>query len=192
MLNPTAAVKRLLYPIRSKILLMIGRAVLQEVYNTDGTMKIKVKGLKGETNNNIDRLEDYGFTHYPPIDDVTENLVLYIGGDRNLGIAIKAHNKNYRPKDLKEGEVCVYDKNNVRIWIKTDKSINFKNATAINMLGATEQFVNGTTFDAWLTSLKTWLQTHIHPTPAGPTTLPITPAFPSGPTGHLSTKIKGE
>ena len=66
-----------------------------------------------------------------------------------------------------EGEVCMYDWQGYRVIIKKDGTIKSE-GNFFHMLGATQSFLNGDIFDTWLTSLKTWLTTHIHPTPAVP------------------------
>jgi len=209
---------RLLQPLKSKIFLMIARSILEEVDNTGKTMRIKAECLKNESLSDIERMEEYGFTSYPPLDDKTENIILFPNGNRDFGLSIVSHNPDARPTSLVEGESMVYGKDSgstftnyikisptndtitietkdsIKIELTTDgtKQVNIDGADKINLLGATEAFLNGTTFDSWLTSFTTWASTHTHPTaPVGPVSPPTTPP-PSGPTGHLSTKIKGE
>ena len=160
--------------------------------NSGETQRMQMTALKGETLDGVERFQEYGFEGYPKVDGKTENIVLFFNGNRDYGVVIKSFNKSFRPKDLVEGEVCMYDWQGHRITIKKDGTIKSE-GNFFHMLGATQSFLNGDIFDTWLTSLKTWLITHIHPTPAGPSSPPSpVPAFPPGPTGHLSTKIKGQ
>lgn len=66
--------------------------------------------------------------------------------------------------------------------------------TTIKLIGGTEAFVKGNTFDSWITAtLLTVFNAHIHsgvttgPGVSGPPGTPLT-----GPINHLSTTIKGE
>lgn len=175
--------QRLLQPIKNKILLLIGRAILTAMDNTKKTQKIQIKCLKGETLSDIERLEDFGFTSNPPVDGNTECLVLFLNGNRDFGIAIKAHNRELRPKTLAPGESAMYN--------SAGDLVHLTAAGLFKMLGATEAFLKGTTFDAWLSSFTTWAGSHTH-TETGAVTLPPLVPPPVGPTGHLSVKIKGE
>lgn len=97
-----------------------------------------------------------------------------------------------------EAEITIDADSNVTVGgdvnLDVSGTINVTGATAINLLGATEAFLNGTTFDSWLsTTLKTIFDAHVHPgvTSGGASTAPtVTPL--TLPSGHLSTKIKGE
>lgn len=97
---------RILLPIKRKIFLIIGRAILTAIDNSEGTQKIQVTGLNGETITGIERFQEYGFESYPKKD--AEVVIGFINGNRNQGIALKVHDRTYRPTDLAEGEVMIY------------------------------------------------------------------------------------
>jgi len=191
----TAELLRFLNPLKKRIMHLIGRAILQAIDNSQKTQKIRIEGYKGEISDEVEKLEDYGLTCYPPVDGNTENLVLYINGDRAFGIAIKSHNREYRPTDLSEGEVCLYDKNNVRITLTASKTIDMKNASGINMLAASQSFVLG---DAHKTALENLCSTIAAVVPSGSSAANITAIqvafanFNATLSSMLSSKIKGE
>lgn len=199
---------RLIDIIKRKIYLLIGRAILTAVNNDEKTMKIQVTGLNGETITDIERMQEYGFESYPKTGSA-ESVVLFPNGNRDRGFAICVHDREYRPTDLAEGEVRVYDWNNNKITLTDDGiKIEDKNnnifemksgeisitGSKINLLGATESFLKGDTFDTWLsTTLKASYDTHTHTgvtaggAVSGPPALPLT-----APSNHLSSTIKGE
>jgi len=122
---------RWLQPLKKKIMLLVGRCILTAINNSEGTQKIQIKGLKNETVTDIERFQEYGFETYPKKD--SEALILFINGNRDSGIVACVHDRNYRPKDLSEGDVCVYDYRGLRITIdstgitlKTDDATTWK------------------------------------------------------------------
>lgn len=106
---------KLLAPIKNKIFLMIGRGVVKAINNSEGTQKIQIVGLKDETISDIERLQEYGFESYPKKD--SEALVLFLNGNREQGIVIKVHDRENRPKDLQEGDSCMYIADGLEIRI---------------------------------------------------------------------------
>lgn len=98
--------KRLIQPIKNKIFLLVGRAILKAINNSEGTQKIQVVALNGETITDIERFQEYGFETYPKTN--AEVLCLFFNGNRDHGFAICAHDRRYRPTGLVEGEVVVY------------------------------------------------------------------------------------
>ena len=98
--------KRLVRPIKNKIFLLLGRAVLKLVTNANATQKIQVVALADETISDIERFQEYGFETYPFAE--AEVFIGFLNGNRDHGIALCVHDGRYRPTDLTEGEVVVY------------------------------------------------------------------------------------
>jgi len=107
--------ERILLPITRKIMLMIGKCILMAVDNSGKVMKLQLSGLKNETITDIERYQEYGFESYPKKD--CEVLAAFIDGNRDNGIVICVNDRRYRPTDLNEGDVCVYDYRGLRITI---------------------------------------------------------------------------
>ena len=122
-------IHRLLAPIKNKIFLLIGRAILKAINNSEGTQKIQVVGLSGETITDIERMQEYGFESYPVAE--SEAVVLYINGNRDQGLAICVHDRSNRPDDLAEGESQMYSKNGNKITMKADGSIEIESNGAL-------------------------------------------------------------
>jgi len=100
-------IQRLLAPLKRKIFLLLGRAILTAIKNTEGTMMIQVTGLKGETITDVEKLSEYGFESRPRVG--AESLVLFLNGNRDQGVALNVHDRRYRPTDLADGDSRLYD-----------------------------------------------------------------------------------
>ncbi len=198
---------RLINFVKKKIYLLIGRAILTAVNNDEKTQKVQVTALKDETISDIERMQEYGFETYPKT-GTAEAVVLFQNGNRDQGLVVCVHDKDKRPTDLTEGNVRMYDWNNNKITLTNDGiTIEDKNSnkiemksgeinitgTKINLLNASEAFINGTTFDAWMTAtLKTTFDAHVHGGILAGGAVTLTTATPLIlPTGHLSATIKG-
>jgi phage baseplate assembly protein V len=109
--------ERILLPLKRKIMLIIGKCILVAVDNSNKNMKLQLSGLKNESITNIERYQEYGFESYPKKD--SEVLAAFIDGNRDNGIVICVNDKRYRPTDLNEGDVCVYDHAGLRITLNS-------------------------------------------------------------------------
>ncbi len=144
--------KRLIRPITNKIFLLLGRAVLMAINNSEDTQKIQVIALADETISDIERFQEYGFETYPI--PGAEAFIGFLNGNRDHGIILCVHDGRYRPKDLSEGESVVYtdeDQNpgGHRIWLRRGQiiEINCKDAV-VNCTGkATINAVAGVDID---------------------------------------------
>ena len=136
--------QRALLKIKNRIFLLIGRAILTAIDNSGETQRMQMTALKGETLDGVERFQEYGFEGYPKVDGKTENIVLFFNGNRDYGVVIKSFNKSFRPKDLIEGEVCMYDWQGHRVIIKKDGTIKSE-GNFFHMLAASEAFIKGTT-----------------------------------------------
>ena len=97
---------RLLRPIKNKIFLLLGRAVLKAINNDGKTQTVQVVALAGETITNIERFQEYGFETYPLTG--AEPFIVFQNGNRDNGVVLCIHDREYRPTDLVAGEVASY------------------------------------------------------------------------------------
>lgn len=112
--------------IRRRIFLLIGRAILTAVTNSGKYQLIQVKGLEGETITDILDAQRYGFESYPKKSDDTEVVIIAPDGERDKSIAICVMDRRYRPTNLEEGEVQIYDFNGSKIYLKKDGTIRIE------------------------------------------------------------------
>ena len=125
-------VERLMLPLKRRVLLMIGRAVLTLVNDQLQMQSVQVEGLSGETLDGVERFQQYGFTSHPH--PGAEVLLLSLGGMRQHPVAAAIDDRRYRVKDLEQGEVCFYtDENEVdephRVTLRRDRLIELKAQT---------------------------------------------------------------
>lgn len=134
--------KRLIRPIKNRIFLMLGRAVLKAINNSEGTQKIQVVALADETITDIERFQEYGFESYPLAE--AEVFIGFLNGNRDHGIALCVHDGRYRPTDLAEGESCIYHKEGHRVLLKAGGIIEVS-GTEIkigDVVGSLEKLLN--------------------------------------------------
>lgn len=99
-------------------------------------------------------------------------------------------------EDKDTGDHLKYNRLTKDLDFKFSGKFNVTGPIKINLLNAAEAFINGTTFNTWITgTLKTLYDAHTHvynPGPGAPiaSSPPATPL--TAPSGHLSTKIFGE
>lgn len=113
--------KRLIRPLQNKIFLLIGRALISAIDNSEGTQKLSISLLQNENLSGVEKLQDYGFENYPK--PGAEGVALFLNGNRNQGIVVVVHDRRYRPSDLVEGEVIVYTDEDLT---SQDDRIHFK------------------------------------------------------------------
>lgn len=98
---------------------------------TDGnTQHCQVKTSGGELLNNVAFLEPYGFTAKPL--PKSETLLLRVGGSKFNNVVLNIGNRSLRFKELKNGEVAMYDNSGNLLHFKNGGEIDFKAAASLN------------------------------------------------------------
>lgn len=141
--------KRLIAPLQRKIFLLLGRALLTAIDNSEGTQKIQATVLSGETINDIERFQEYGFESYPL--SGAEPFIVFLNGNRNQGVVLCVHDRRYRPTDLAPGESAVYHHEGHRVIVKAGGIIEVE-GTEIkigDVTGALEKLLNKLAMDIY-------------------------------------------
>jgi len=122
---------RFVQPLKDRIMLLFGRAILKAVYNSGMTQKLQIDILDDESEDNVERFQEYGFETYP--ESESQAAVAFLGGDRSHGIALCIHDRRYRPLNLGEGDTMLYTRQNDnndstpgkghRIWMQDNETI---------------------------------------------------------------------
>lgn len=99
--------RRATKPLEDRLRLMIGRAIVRLVDDATSAQTMQLELLAGETQDAVERLQDYGFTSVPHAG--AEALVACTGGLRSHAVAIRVEDRRYRLKGLQAGEVAIYD-----------------------------------------------------------------------------------
>lgn len=169
-MNINRLLESALRPIRSRINAMIGKALVNAVNNTGEIQLIKIQAMEGDVIDDVERVEDYGQTSYPPKDDC-EVVYACVAGNRDDVLALKVGHSIGRPKDLAEGDVCTWDIHGNRIWMQKGK---------IALNGDDKSLVTHAELNVALQSMLAMLNTHTHvvatvptPTTPAPTTTPL-------------------
>lgn len=97
------------------------RGVLHLVKSADNIQKVQASGLADETLQDVELMQQFGFTSVPPAN--TQAVILPIGGQTTHGIVIATENGSFRVKNLQGGEVAIYDESGSRIVLKKGRLI---------------------------------------------------------------------
>ena len=131
-----SAFNRLVAPLKRQARLAISRCVVALVNDAAKMQAMQVELLADEIMDNREHFQNYGFTSVPFAG--AEGLMLSVNGQRAHGVVINADDRRYRLKNLKSGEVAVYDDlGNVIKLGRNAISIN-----AVSKLNITAQHVN--------------------------------------------------
>lgn len=127
--------RKLLDPLKQRILLSISRAVIETINDGTGIQEIQASLLDDELQDDMERFQNYGFTANPP--KGSEGIAVFPGGDRSHGILIAVDNRQYRLKGLEGGEVALYTDEGDFIKLKRGNEIEF--STHKLTINATEE-----------------------------------------------------
>ena len=117
-----ATINKLLDPLRRRMRLMIGRAVLAAAADdSKGVQLVQVKLLDGEVADGVERMQSYGYTSVPLAG--AEGVMACVSGDRNHGIVVVMDDRRYRLKNLQPGEVALYTDEGDTIVMKRGRKI---------------------------------------------------------------------
>lgn len=97
---------RALDQLARRMRLMIGRGVLRLVDDAKAQQMVQLDILAGETSE-MERFQDYGFTSVPQ--EGAEAIVAALAGRRDHLVALRIDDRRIRLKNLKPGEVALYD-----------------------------------------------------------------------------------
>ncbi len=95
-----------LRPLRSRIGMMVARGVVTLVKDGLKMQGLQLSIMSDENKDGIERFQNYGVTSVPH--PGAEAVVVFLGGNRDHGIAIAVDDRRYRIKGLQNGEVAIY------------------------------------------------------------------------------------
>lgn len=182
----TDQLRRLMAPLERRVLLLVGRALVETVKDSTGIQTMQVSILKGEVKDGVERLQNYGFTSRPK--KGAEACVLFLGGNRDHGIVIAVDDRRYRLKGLSEGEVALYTDQGDKVHLKRGGTIEVKASSKVILdcpdveigRASLEKALAGETFQSYFNDHK-----HID-SMGGITQPPLEPSLPA----HLSSQVK--
>ncbi|HBU6155981.1 TPA: phage baseplate assembly protein, partial [Klebsiella variicola] len=89
-----------------RLRLMVDRALVRIVTDSLGRQNLQVQSLADETNDDVERFQNYGFSSVPPAG--SEAIVVAVGGRRGGMVAIAVEDKGSRPRGGEESDVVIY------------------------------------------------------------------------------------
>ena len=147
-------------PWKRRILLMVGKAIITAVKDTDNLQVLQVKLMGDEIAGDVERIQEYGFTSNPPAD--SEAVAVAVGGDRSNLLIIATDNSTYRLK-LEKGEAALYDMTGQYIKLQKDGNGIFKSENIrLGSPTSDQALVLGDNLKAYLNSfidefITTWI-----------------------------------
>ena len=108
-------ITRLLGPLKRRVMLTIGRAVLTLIDDAGGIQRVQLTALEGETLDRVERFMEYGFTSHPH--PGAEAVLAAVAGDRAHGLIVAVEDRRYRLAGLAGGEVALHDDLGQRIHL---------------------------------------------------------------------------
>ena len=127
------------------------RGVINLVNSGEGIQKVQVSGLADETIADVEFMQQFGLTSVPPAG--TQVVVIPVGGATTHSIVVATENGSFRVKNLKGGEVAVYDESGSSIVLRNGKMIEVECDCFV--LKCKEYSVNATS-SAKLTAMEEW------------------------------------
>lgn len=100
------AINKVTAPIARRVSLMVARGVLAIVNDASKLQGVQVKLLSGEVRD-MERFQNYGFSAQAHAG--AEVVAVFVGGNRDHGLAIAIDDRRYRLVNLQSGEVAIYD-----------------------------------------------------------------------------------
>lgn len=196
---------RILAPIGRRISNLVSRAVVRSVRDSDKLQSLQLGILEGETRDDIEHFQNYGFSSSAPVG--SEAVVLFPGGRRDHGLAIAVEDRRVRFCSLESGEAIMYNNQGCMIRLKANGDIEITPGSgSIKLNGSSGSVAKGedlnsaiqTYGQALTTALTTFIGAATVPSggealAAGVLTTAVTAAtsaFSASATAALSTKVK--
>jgi phage baseplate assembly protein V len=175
-------VSKLTAPLARSMRLMVGRAVVRLVNDSLKMQAVQVSLLADEVRDNVERVQEYGFTSHPI--PGAEAIVVCVGGSRDHAVVIAVDDRRYRLTTLEQGEVAIYTdegdsiilKRNNNVEITTD-TLTVKAATKVRfetpLVEATGDIIDRVaTTGKSMAQMRTTYNSHTHNHPADGQTIP--------------------
>ena len=130
MKHALAQINKLVDPVKTRIRLMVSRAVVRVVNDAGKLQLLQVSALKGETLDGLEVFGSWGLASRPHAG--AEAIIASVGGVRSHAVVIGVEDKRYRLKPLKSGEVALYDDQG-QIVILTREGIVIKSPLPVSI-----------------------------------------------------------
>lgn len=153
------SVQKAISKLGVRLRLMVTRGIVELVNDSLKCQGLQVSLLSDEVQDEVERFQDYGITSTPFTG--AEALFLSVGADRSHGVVVCVTDRRYRPKDLVEGDVCLYTDKGERVYLNRVDDIVHLGAKA-----AAEFLALGQKVDDAIAAVQSAYDSHIHTTTA--------------------------
>jgi len=119
-------------PFALRIRLIAARAVVHLIDDAAKLQLLQVEVLSGETRDQVERFQEYGYTSCPL--PGAEAVALSIDANRNHMVAIKVDDRRYRKTNLKPGEVAMYTDEGDYILMKRGRIIEVNSGAHVKVI----------------------------------------------------------
>lgn len=162
-------------PILNRLANLVARVVLSRVDDSKKMQSVQITALDGETRENVERVQQYGFTSVPQ--EGAEGVAVFVGGYRDHGLVVAMDDRRYRPTGLQAGEVAVYTDQGDKVVIERGGTIRVTAATKVVVAAPLVELAGNTdavalaskvltelsALQATVTALVTAYNGHTHP-----------------------------
>lgn len=124
--------QRALNPIRQRLALMMGRALVLLVNDDTKLQSLQVSLLADEVREDVERFQNYGFTAHPL--PGAEAVAASVAGSRDHVLVIAVDDRRYRLKGLAHGEVAIYTDQGDKIVLKRGGTIEVTASTKVRLV----------------------------------------------------------
>lgn len=107
--------------IKASLMNLVSRFVLVKADDSKKMQEVKGELFSEEVKEELEHFQNYGFTSNPPAN--CEGIGLSVNGNRDHVVVICLDSRQYRTKDLAEGEVAVYNNAGAKIVLKNNGDI---------------------------------------------------------------------
>lgn len=114
-------IKKALDPLKRGIALMVGRAVMTAIDDSQARQYIQLSALKGETKDRAERVQEYGFTSVPL--EGAQVIFVCLNGNRDHPIAISVDDAKHRPEGMESGDSALYTHQGTKVHLKADGKV---------------------------------------------------------------------
>lgn len=160
-----SAIARTLGPLSRKLALMVGRSIVRLVDDATKIQALQVDLLQGETRDQVERFQEYGFTSNPL--PGAEAVAVCVAGSRDHVVVVAVDDRRFRLRSLAQGEVALYTDQGDLLHFKRGGTLLIKAATKVRIESNVEIIGNVTvsgTVNASgdVVGAGTSLHTHVH------------------------------
>lgn len=109
---------KLIAPFARRLGNLLARGSVTAVGGGSKLRTLQIRMLAGETKDNIEHFEPYGFTS--EVKPGSEPVAAFFDGDRSHGVVLVVADRRYRLTGLQSGEVAIFDDQGQKVHLTRD------------------------------------------------------------------------